>query len=320
MDNIRNSQVISVIDALSRVMDIDKTKIDERLEKYKTKSDKEVIKDLSMIVYDNFKDNKELYEYFLSLIININLSIVPSVEFIKSELEKTYLNKSESMSLEENHELACNTIKYLTSLFDKENIDYCIVGALPCFLQAGIPLFRYHDDIDVMVNEDDLDKVKSLMEAEGYNYSDLRFPSIEEFHKMVENKPPHQVMAQNPYNEFHIGFFTFRREKDDSMTTLEYLQREQNGEVIVDRLERNYSQYAEKLRFNNNFDYDGTNIRSCSIEHVYDLKSHTKRPKDKTDMEKLESYIDKDKLKELRRNTNTKQIIKNVSNEQKMTI
>ncbi len=320
MDNIRNSQVISVIDALSRVMDIDKTKIDERLEKYKTMSDKEVIKDLSMIVYDNFKDNKELYEYFLSLIININLSIVPSVEFIKSELEKTYSNKSESMSLEENHELACNTIKYLTSLFDKENIDYCIVGALPCFLQAGIPLFRYHDDIDVMVNEDDLDKVKSLMEAEGYNYSDLRFPSIEEFHKMAESKPSHQVMAQNPYNEFHIDFSTFRREKDDSMTTLEYLQREQNGEVIVDRLERNYPKYAEELRFNNNFDYDGTNIRSCSIEHIYDLKSHTKRPKDITDMEKLENYVDKDKLKELRRNTNTKQIIKNVSSEQKMTM
>lgn len=320
MDNIRNSQVLSVIDALSRVMEIDKTKIDERIEKYQTMSDKEVIKDLSMIVYDNFKDDKGLYEYFLSLIININLSIAPSVEYIKDELEKIYLNKNENMSLEENHKLVCESIKYLVPLFDKEGIDYCIVGALPCFLQAGIPLFRYHDDVDVMVNEDDLSKVKTLMEEAGYIYSDLRFPNIDEFHKMTENKPPHQVMAQNPYNDFHIGFFTFRREKDDSMTTTEYMQRQQNGEVVVDRLERNYSPYAEELRFNNYFDYEGVNVKTCSIEHVYDLKSHTKRPKDVTDMEKLESYIDKNKLKELRRNTNTKQIVKNVSNEQKMTI
>lgn len=320
MDNIRNSQIISVIDALSRAMNVDKIKVEERLQRYATMSDKDVIKDLSMIVYDNFKDNKELYEYFLSLIRNINPSIVPSVDFMNSELEKLYLNKNDSMRLSDNHKLVSDSLKYITSMFNREAIDYLVVGSVPCFLGSGEKLFRYHDDIDIMVNEDDLEEVKTLMEQSGYIFSDLRFPNIDEYHNMQNNMPPHLVMAQNPYNDFHIGFFTFRREKDNSITTYDYLQREYNGEVFVDRLERGYSTLGTDLRFNNEFKYGGVNIKSCSIEHVYDLKSHTKRPKDITDMKVLEKYVDKEKLKDLRRNTNTKQIVKDVSQESKMAM
>jgi hypothetical protein len=319
MDNIRYSQIVSVIDALTRVISIDAIKIKERLEKYNTMSDKEVIKDLSMFIYNNFKNEPELYEYFLSLIRNINPKVAPSVEYMKSELSKMYLNENESMDVKTNNKLATNTLQYVANLFNSEAIDYVVVGALPCFLSCGIPLFRYHDDIDIMINEEDLDTVRSLMEESGFIFSDYRFPNLDEFYYLKDNKPSHQIMAQSQYNDFHIGFFTFRREKDNSITTTEYMQREGNGEVIVDRLERSYSKVGTDLRFNNEFKLGGVKVKSCSLEHVYNIKCTTKRPKDITDMEKLESYIDKDKLKELRRNTNTKQIVKDVE-EDKMTI
>jgi hypothetical protein len=171
-----------------------------------------------------------------------------------------------------------------------------------------------------MINEEDIEKVKSIMEGYGYIFKDLRFPNDDEFHDMKQNKPPHLVMSQNPYNEFHIGFFTFRREKDNSFIVTEYMPRENNGEIFVDRLERGYTPLGASLRYNNTMNIEGINIRTCSIEDVYNLKSYTRRPKDITDMAILEDYIDKAKLKELRRNTNTRQIIKNVSKEEKMVM
>ena len=320
MDNIRNSQIISVIDSLSRVIYVDPKEANARLQKYSTMSDEEVIKDLSMFIYNKFRNDTELYEYFLSLIQHINPEITPNVEFMKSELDKMFLNMKDDANLIENHKIVNDTFKYLTELFNREGIDYCFVGALPCFIQKGIPLFRYHDDIDVMVNEEDIEKVKSLMESSGYDFSDLRFPSIDEYHEMVNNKPPHQVMASIPNSDFHIGFFTFRREKDDGITTTEYLQREHDGEVIVDRLERSYNPVGTNLRFNNTCEIDGLLAKVCSIEHVYDLKGCTKRPKDITDMEVLESYVNKESLKELRRNSNTRQIVKHVSKEEGLTM
>jgi hypothetical protein len=273
-----------------------------------------------MFIYNKFRNDTELYEYFLSLIQHINPEITPNVEFMKSELDKMFLNMKDDANLIENHKIVNDTFKYLTELFNREGIDYCFVGALPCFIQKGIPLFRYHDDIDVMVNEEDIEKVKSLMESSGYDFSDLRFPSIDEYHEMVNNKPPHQVMASIPNSDFHIGFFTFRREKDDGITTTEYLQREHDGEVIVDRLERSYNPVGTNLRFNNTCEIDGLLAKVCSIEHVYDLKGCTKRPKDITDMEVLESYVNKESLKELRRNSNTRQIVKHVSKEEGLTM
>ena len=300
MDNIRNSQIISVIDALTRVVEIDKIKIEERLQKFQTMSDKEVIKDLAIFVYDNFKNDKDLCEYFLSLIRNINPRVVPSTKNMMIELENRYQNKNNKMSIEENHKLLTEMLKYLAGLFNNRGIDYCLIGSVPAFLENNIPLFRYHDDLDIMINERDLDRVKELITESGYIYSDYRFPSIEEYHALEENKPPHQVMAQNPYNDFHIGFLTFIRNEDNSITTTEYLQRENNSSVVVDRLERHYTSEGTNIRFNSVFDLDGVNVRACSCEHVYDIKSQLNRPKDKTDMEKLESYIDKAKLKELR--------------------
>lgn len=320
MDSMRDSKIIGVVDALNRVMNIDSKTVQDKLKEYSTMSDKDVIKELSMIVYNQFKNNTELYEYFLSMIRNINPEIIPSVEYMKEELNKMFLNENDSSSLSDNHKLACDTFKYIADLFNREGIDYVIVGAFPCFIQKGVPLFRYHDDIDVMINEDDIEKVKVLMESSGYIFSDLRFPSIEEYHEMLKNKPPHQVMASFVDSEFHIGFFTFRRENDNSMTTTEYIQREESGEVIVDRLERSYSPEATQLNFEDTCIYDGVIARISSPEHVYHLKSCTRRPKDLTDMEVLENHIDKVKLKELRRRPSIKQIIRNVSKKNEMTM
>lgn len=316
---MRDSQILSVVNAINRVMKEDTIEVSEKTQKLIEKTDEEVIRELSKYVYEHFNDNTELLEYFLSLICNINLSIAPNAKFLMEELKKQYLNAKPDASLVENHNMITKYFTELVDAFNREGIDYCVVGSVPCFLQAGVPLFRYHDDIDVMVNEDDLSKVHDIVEGLGYIYSDFRFPTPFIYDNMQKNMPPHLVMAQGP-GEFHLGFFTFRREQDNSITTTDYKQRKKDDVVIVDRIDRHYNLAATGLRFGNVCQVNGVLARVCSPEHVYELKGCTKRPKDVTDMEVLEPYIDKEKLKEIRRQSNTKVVVKNVIPEDQMVM
>lgn len=277
-----------------------------------------VIKELISISYRVFSNNDEYLDYAFSVIRNINPSICPEVDEIKERMKKLYSNEVEgNMSLEENHQLVQQEICRFTKMLNESGIDYYIVGALPCFLKTNIPLFRYHDDIDIMINEDDIQKVAEIIETSGYKFHDDRFPSIERLHEMQQNKPPHTVLAQNPDNEFHLGFFTFRRENDNSITMREYSHREENNEVIVDVLERSLDPIGTSLRYDDTpSEYLGTTFRTSSVESVYHLKGYTKRPKDITDIQKLEPYVDKEKLEMLKLHGNTNQTFYNVDQPQ----
>ncbi|MDO4963213.1 MAG: hypothetical protein Q4E75_03860 [bacterium] len=304
----------NAIDSLSRLTSIDENKKKDLIERFSNMDDKDVIKELSLLAYRTFRNNEEYYIYSLTVIQNINPKVCPPVEEMKNILLKMFSNEVEgNMSLEDNHKLVNESLIKFTTLFNQAGIDYYIVGALPCFLKTGIPLFRYHDDIDIMINEDDIPKITELIELSGYSFQDDRFPTLERLHEMQQNKPPHTVLAQNPKNEFHLGFFTFRREQDKSITMREYSHREENGEVVVEILERTSDPIATSLRYDENpTEYYGTSFRTSTVESVYNLKSYTKRPKDITDMQKLESYIDKEKLVQINLHKNENITYKNI--------
>lgn len=87
------------------------------------------------------------------------------------------------MSLEENHRLVNESLTKFTTLFNQYGIDYYIVGVLPCFLKTGQQLFRYHDDIDIMV-KDDISKIAKIVELSSYKFQDDRFPNLERFQEI----------------------------------------------------------------------------------------------------------------------------------------
>ena len=64
----------------------------------------------------------------------------------------------------------------------------------------------------------------------------------------------------------------------------------------------------------------GTTFRTSTIESVYGLKGYTRRPKDITDMQKLEPYIDKQKLEQLKQHPNHNVEIHNVEYEKNTAI
>ena len=317
------AKVMETIHIISKVVEITDEKKQEMLAKYSKMSDKEIIKDLSQAAYRVLGNDQELYDYALNVIRNINPSICPPIQEMKVQLEKQFSNEIEgNMSLEENHKLVVKALIQFTELFNKNGIDYYIVGALPCFIKTGQPLFRYHDDIDIMVNEEDIPKVASIIESSGYKFNDDRFPTLQRYKEMEVNHPPHTILAQHPDNEFHLGFFTFRREEDKSITMREYSHRLENNEVVVDVLERRSDPIGTSLRYDEEpTEYKGTEFRTSSIESTYSLKSYTKRPKDITDMKKLEPYVDQSKLSQIKEHPNNNVEIKNVTknNNKQMT-
>ncbi len=315
MDRIK---LQSAIESLSKLVSIDDSKKSELIDRLSSMDDKSVIKELSTLAYKTFSTNEEHYSYALTIIKNINPDICPSVDEMKTILSKMFSNEVEgNMSLEENHKLVSESLIKFTTLFNQAGIDYYIVGALPCFLKTGIPLFRYHDDIDIMVNEEDIPRVAKLVEESGYEFHDDRFPTIERQHEIERDKPPHTVLAQNLENEFHLGFFTFRREQDNSIIVREYSSREENGEVVVDVLERKLDPIGTLLRYDDvPTEYKGTSFRTSTVESVYSLKAYTKRPKDITDMQKLDPYVNREKLEQLDIHKNKNIVYKNVGHKE----
>lgn len=311
MDSIKLN---NTIDILSKIITVPEEKKRELIIKYSSLSESEVIKDLSQIVYRVLKNNEELYNYSLEVIRNINPQICPPVEEMKSRLSRMFSNEVDgNMSLDENHKLINEELVRFTTLLNQAEIDYYIVGALPCFLKTGQQLFRYHDDIDIMVNEEDIPKLAEIIQSTGYKFHDDRFPSLERLKEMEQNKPPHTVLAQNPNNEFHLGFFTFRREQDNSITMREYSHRVENGTVVVDVLERQSDPIGTMLRYDDNpTEYMGTTFRTSTVESVFSLKEYTRRPKDVTDNEHLKPFIDEKKLSALKQHPNQNVEIKNI--------
>ena len=289
------------IDTLSKVVSVTDTKKQELIKKYADKTDQEVIKGLALTIHQLLKDNEALYTYSLEIIRNINRDICPPVDEMKERLNKMFVNEvNGNMSLEDNHQLINETLTKITKLFNQYGIDYYVVGALACFIKTNQPLFRYHDDIDIMLNEDDISKVGEIMSQCGYDFHDDRFPNMSRYREMQETNQPHIVIANNPGNEFHLGFFTFKRNDDKSITMRDYSHRINNDHVAVDILERQSDLEGTALWYDDNpTNFMDTSFKTGTVESVYLLKEFTKRPKDITDMQKLEPFINKEKLAKL---------------------
>ena len=71
---------------------------------------------------------------------------------LENELRKKY------WAIKDNHKLVGDTLPWLLQELSDHKIDYYLVGALPCYLLTGEKSIRYHDDIDIMLNEEDIEK------------------------------------------------------------------------------------------------------------------------------------------------------------------
>ena len=248
----------------------------------------------------------ENLEMFLEDIMQIDSTVYSSKEelitTLKSNMERNYTPGN--ISIEENHALIEQTLKTVCDRLNEQGVDYYVVGALSTFIATKTPLFRYHGDIDFMVSEADLPKVKAAMEGTEYEFSDDRLDNKRRLAQDGSHaQGEHEVIANHKENEFHIGYFMFRREPDDSITVREYFMQEQpNGQMIPRILERHLPKELAELEYSGEeTEFAGTRFRTSTPESVIAKKEFTRNPKDILDLEKLKGKIDSEKRTQLGR-------------------
>ena len=184
---------------------------------------------------------------------------------------------------------------FVCDLLNNNNINYYVVGALGAYIDANIPIMRKHDDIDIMILEKDVIKLKKIFDNSNYIFYDNRFKSDKILNEYGYTDGDHEVYAQYKYNDFHIGFFLFDKD-DEYYSIIEYFK--ENG--IQKRLIRKLPLRYLKYQYNETkTKYLGVNIKTVTKECIYKNKKNMNRDKDIFDIKNLEKYINYEKLNNL---------------------
>lgn len=164
-----------------------------------------------------------------------------------------------------------------------------------------------------MVAEKDIEKVREALQGTEYEFSDDRLSNQKRLEEGVgHTQGEHEVIANHKDNEFHLGFFLFRREQDNSLTIREYFMHEnEKGEKVPMVLERHCPKELVDLEYTQEeTEYAGTRFRTSTPESVYAKKMSTRHPKDMLDVEALEDKIDHSKITEMSKYHTTLKIVK----------
>lgn len=282
---------------------------------YAMKSVKDVMDSLTMNVARVFgkpETKKELAECIQD-ILHIDPEIYNSPEDLLNQLKKNIETNYTpgNISIEENHALIEKTLKATCDKLNELGVDYYVVGALSTFIKTGTPLFRYHGDLDFMVSEADLPKVQQALAESDYIFSDDRLDNKRKYSPEVGHaQGEHEVIANHKENEFHLGFFLFRREPDESITVREYFMDEQNGVKRPKILERHLPAELAKLEYSEEpTEFAGTSFRASTPESVLSKKLYTRHPKDMLDINALDGKVDPEKMKELEKYHSTTRVV-----------
>ena len=163
-----------------------------------------------------------------------------------------------------------------------------------------------------MVAEKDIKKVREALAGTDYEFSDDRFNNQKRFSEGVgHTQGEHEVIANHKENEFHLGFFLFRREPDQSITIREYfMQERENGERVPMVLDRHCPIELVDLEYTSEeTEFAGTKFRTSTPESVYAKKMHTRHDKDMLDIQALKDKVDERKIAEARKYETTLQVV-----------
>ncbi len=188
-----------------------------------------------------------------------------------------------SMSLTENHQLIMEAFDRFNELLNGR-FDCYYTGAFLGYIATGHELKRYHGDLDLFINEQQLLILKELVDSS----LDFKFVSNMD-HKAVSGHEYKIVYKDTPMS---IGLFLFERQPDSSITTKEYYFENQNNnrQLLVD--EHHFSKEYTKMSFSDEIrEYNGIPYKMMSLEHIYNLKKNS-RPKDRYDAQIIKDNVD----------------------------
>ena len=256
------------------------------------------IKDNNLIYCDDIVDliilkiERYLNEFIISKEVYINtMDNIKSTTGIEvySRLNWLHQMKLDNMyGLHNNHDLVFFIFDSLNNMFNNENIDYYYTSGILSYTLVNKPLERYHHDIDVFVDYNQLDKLENICEKYGLTFKRL----------LGDREDGNKRRVMRLYYkdiDFPITVFMFVRNKDGSIIQKDYYY--ENDILMVEDLYN--SPIVSKLSFDDNYHYhNDIGYKSISLEALF-LCKNGHRLKDIYDCKKFEDYVDKGKLKKL---------------------
>lgn len=187
------------------------------------------------------------------------------------------------MPLTENHRLVIETFDRFNELI-KTNFDCYYTGGLMGYLATGHSLERYHGDLDLFINEEQLFTLYELVQSSD----DFEFVSNMD-HKEVNG---HEYKITYKGTPMSIGLFLFSRLPNQEMVLKEYyyLNQDTNQDLYVD--EHHLSgRYASMMFSNELREHNGSFYKMQTLESIYNSKKNS-RPKDRYDANIIRGFID----------------------------
>lgn len=219
----------------------------------------------------------------ITYVIKLNPEKYPSIDNLIERLHwlKNMNMEHPDMSLTENHQLIMEVFDHFNKLLNG-NFDCYYTGGFMGYLATGQELKRYHGDLDLFINEQQLINLKELVDSN----SNFNFVS----NILEKEVTGHEYKIVYKNTPMSIGLFLFERQNDNSIITKEYYFENSNKQLFVD--EHHFSKKYTELSFSNEIrEHNGIPYKMMSLESIYNSKKNG-RPKDKYDKEKIEAKVD----------------------------
>ena len=215
----------------------------------------------------------------------------------------------EDKELNKNHQEIYEIFENFNKLIAKHDIDYYYTGGIVIYIEKNIPLKRYHSDLDILINEDSLEKLFKIIK----NNSDFRiFNNLK-----TKRKGGHEFKILYKDYQVSIGLILFEKNKDNVVIKKEYYYDNNNTLKEINEI---YSKEITALLFNNKTKtYHKTLYKTVTLESIY-INKLENREKDIIDKNILERIIDKqlvekllkEEIKIIRKNSITNEKILNI--------
>lgn len=221
----------------------------------------------------------------VNLLIDLNHEKYKTTEDLMSRLSwlKSMNMVHPQMPLSENHQLVLEVFDRFNEVIGT-NFDAYYTGGLMGYLATDHPLERYHDDLDLFINEEQLEALFELINQS----QDFEFISNMD-HKEQNG---HEFKVQYKGTPMSIGLFLFERKQDDEIIIKEYyyFNNNSNKELLVNEkhLAPEYAKmiYSKQVRQHNGIPY-----RMQNLESIYNAKKNS-RPKDRYDASVIKDSVD----------------------------
>ena len=288
MSDIQKEQVKKIVYTFASLSNVNDNKaLDGLIEKLVLMNENDVIDYLIVSISDLVDEgNLKPDDVFSNIDLITSLSVRYSSKedlFKRLDWLKGMNMLHPKMPLSENHKLVIDTFDKFNELIGT-NFDSYYTGGLMGYLATDHPLERYHSDLDLFINEEQLESLYELVKKS----SDFEF--ISNMHDKEKNG--HEFKIQYKGTPMSIGLFLFERKPDNEIVIKEYYH---DGNNINNGLLVNEKhllpEYAGMVFSDVIKNHNGIPYRMQSLESIYNVKKNS-RPKDKYDADIIKNYVD----------------------------